>query len=259
MLKNKIQSIFKIVRIEFYALKSNPQIIYSNLLLPIMYFLFFMLPLNGLISDVTYSGIEMDYKLYVLPGIFTVIYFREMFTCVYRIIIDRRSGLLQYKLNAGIPIFLYIFGMAFIPIIGVIVQIIMLLFLLFLFTGIIFSFPIIVLILIFSILFEIFWCIIGVLIAIITKNYKTRDFILNTLLIPVMYLAPIFSVIDKSPKFIQVLSIINPLTYQANVLRDIIIQSNNYTNLIIALVCTLISVFVASLLVKVPTLTNDGF
>lgn len=247
------KSIIKIVKIEFMALKSNPQIIYSQMLLPVMYFIFFLLPLNGLISSVSYNQHTFEYKLYVLPGIFSVIFFKEMFTCVYRVIIDRRNGLLRYKLNSQIPLNIYAIGMAFIPIVGTLIQILMIIILLYLISGVVFKLHILIMILLLSVVFEFFWCSIGIIIAIITKDYKTRDFILQTLLVPVMYSAPIFSVIDKSPKFVQIISVINPLTYQANSIRDLIIENHQLMNMIISIILT---IFVSFLLLKVLKKSN---
>lgn len=246
-------SIIKIIQIEFMALKSNPQIVYSQMLLPVMYFIFFLLPLNGLIPSVTYNQQVFEYKIYVLPGIFGVIFFKEMFTCVYRVIIDRRNGLLRYKLNSKISLNTYAIGMSFIPIVGTLIQISIVVILLYLFSGVVFKLHIFILILLLSVVFEFFWCSIGIIIAIISKDYKTRDFILQTLLMPVMYSAPIFSVIDKSPKFIQMIAVINPLTYQSNSIRDLIIENHKISNMVISLICTF---FVFVLLLKVLKKSN---
>lgn len=241
-------SLQKIIKIEWSALKTNPQILYSSLLTPILYFVFYILALNGLIGEVTYANQKMNYLVYAFPGIIAIVVFKEMMTCVYRVIIDRRSKLLLYKLHSGISITAYMLGMAFIPCVGMLVQVLLLAGLLYM-LGVFIPLITLFFILILCIFAELFWCIIAIMIAFSTKSYKMRDFILGTVMIPIMYAAPVFSVLEQTPLFIKIISLCNPLTYQANAMRDILIGRYN-ANIIITAVLSIIAFIALEIMIN---------
>lgn len=109
----------------------------------------------------------------------------------------------------------------------------------------------------FSIVMMIFWFSIGIIISLKVRSYKTRDLILNTLLLPISFTAPIFFSLDNSPIFIRLMSQLNPLTYQLNALRDISFGSSNRLNVIIVLVMTVVVSIIAIYSVRNAELTTD--
>ena len=83
---------------ELKALWSNKQIIYSSLLSPILYFLFYSVGIQSTFGNISFFGIEVSFLSYSLIGIFTMSLFKEMYQCVYRMIVDKRWGLLSLKI-----------------------------------------------------------------------------------------------------------------------------------------------------------------
>lgn len=104
-------------------------------------------------------------------------------------------------------------------------------------------------VLLLSIISELFWSGIGVIIALITTNYQTRDLILGTILLPISFAAPTFYVLDSSPLFIKLIAKINPLTYNLNAIRDILIGRYISVNIFISLILTIIT-FIFILLIS---------
>ena len=80
---------------ELKALWSNKQIIYSSLLSPILYFLFYSVGIQSTFGDISFNGTTVSFLSYSLIGIFAMSLFKEMYQCVYRMIIDKRWGLLS--------------------------------------------------------------------------------------------------------------------------------------------------------------------
>lgn len=64
-----------------------------------------------------------------------------------------------------------------------------------------------------------FWISLGTVITMFIKTYQMRDMVLTFLIMPLSFSAPSFYVLHDAPSFIQVLALINPLTYQLSAMR----------------------------------------
>ncbi|WP_373683183.1 ABC transporter permease [Streptococcus danieliae] len=80
---------------------------------------------------------------------------------------------------------------------------------------------------------------------------------LNTLLLPISFTAPIFFSFDQAPLFIKWISFLNPLTYQLNAMRDLNFEIANQRNLITMLVTTFLITAVAIYSIKNAELTTN--
>lgn len=83
---------------ELKALKSNKQIIYSGILSPLLYFFFYSFGIQSTFGNIIFRGKEVNFLSYSMIGIFAMSLFREMYQCVYRMVTDKRWGLLSLKL-----------------------------------------------------------------------------------------------------------------------------------------------------------------
>lgn len=54
------------------------------------------------------------------------------------------------------------------------------------------------------------------------QSYSQRDLILSLVNLPIILTAPIFFSLESAPMFLKVMATVNPLTYQANLLRDLV-------------------------------------
>lgn len=230
---------------ELRGLKSNKQIIYSGILSPVLYFFFYSFGIQSTFGNIQFLGKEVSFLSYSMIGIFAMSLFREMYQCVYRMIVDRRWGLLSLKLLNGVLEPFYIIGICTFPIVGVMVQVILVYCLSAMFGGV---FPLgrLFLILLFLIVCVVFWASVLLCIALLIKNYKQRDFVMNTLLLPVLFAAPLFYSLDSAPLFLRIISRLNPLTYQLEAMRSIAFEIPDYTYMITVFVLAAVMFIFAS-------------
>ena len=153
---------------ELKALWSNKQIIYSSLISPILYFLFYSVGIQATFGDISFNGTTVSFLSYSLIGIFVMSLFKEMYQCVYRMITDKRWGLLSLKILNGIHPAIYILGIATFPIVGVVIQA-SILYILSFFVGGSFSFYRFCMIIVFLMISVLFWASILICVALLIK------------------------------------------------------------------------------------------
>lgn len=209
-----------IISIELKAMRTNASMIWSSLLSPILYFFFYSIGIQATFGNVAYAGRNVSFLTYSLIGIMAMQLFRQMYQCVYRVVIDKRWGLLSMKILNGVHPAAYVVGISTIPLVGTLIQSIAL------YTaasvyGETFPLSSFLYLLLFLVFCVLFWSSVLVCVAISIRDYQQRDFILNMLLLPVMFTAPIFYVFDGAPPLIRTISAFNPLTYQLKAMRNI--------------------------------------
>lgn len=232
---------------ELKALWANKQIIYGSLLSPILYFIFYSVGIQSTFGDISFLGYDVSFMSYSLIGIFAMSLFREMYQCVYRMIIDKRWGLLSLKIFNGISPPIYILGISTFPIIGVIIQS-SILYALSLFLGGGFPFYRFCIILLFLVICVLFWSSVLICIALLVKNYKQRDLVMDVLMMPILFAAPLFYSFDNAPYLLKTISKINPLTFQVQAMRIIAFDIPNNNNSIVIVVILAIIAYLFSIL-----------
>jgi len=248
--------LFIIVRNELKALKTNKQIIMSSVLSPVLYFAFYSVGIQSTFGDIAYKGTSMSFMTYSLIGILAMSMFKEMYQCVYRMIIDKKWGLLSLKILNGINPSLYILGISTFPIVGILIQAIVL-YLFSLILGGALPLGNFILILLFIVIAILFWTSLLLCIAMSINNYRTRDFIMDVVLLPVIFSAPLFYSLDEAPFIISFLSKLNPLTYQVNALRDIAIGNYDLNSILILILSSVVLYIVAILVMRNIDFRND--
>lgn len=74
------------------------------------------------------------------------------------------------------------------------------------------------------------WIGVGALLGALINSYSQRDLILSLVNLPIILTAPIFFSLDAAPAFLRGMALANPLTYQANLLRDLSLGSPWHLN-----------------------------
>lgn len=240
-----IRGLYAMVYIELKALRSNSHILWSSLLSPVMYYFFYSLGIQSTFGDISFHGTTVSFLSYSVVGILTMCLFNQMYQCVYRLIIDKRWGLLSLKLLNGVTPPVYILGISTFPLVGVALQAVLLFLLSSLFGG---AFPadklpLVILLVVVSVLF---WTSFYVCVAMRIRNYKQRDFILNVVMMPVLFSAPIFYSFESAPAILRCISSINPLTYQLEMLRCVIYDIPYTDVLLLTVVLTVIAMLAAT-------------
>ncbi len=250
------KSLWIMISNELKALKTNKQIIYNSLFSPILYLVFYSIGIQSTFGDIIFQGRKVSFFSYSLLGIFVMSMFKEMFQCVYRMVTDKRWGLLGLKILNGINPSIYILGISTFPVIGVATQTIIL-------YGIssiiskVFPFYKFCVILVFLMICILFWSSILICISLMIKNYKQRDFIMNTLMLPVLFSAPLFYSFDNAPMILKIISDINPLSYQLQVMREIVFGNPEFKGIFIVLCLSVMAYLMAIFLLNRTDFQSD--
>ncbi|MGF3113076.1 ABC transporter permease [Facklamia sp. P9177] len=253
---NFIKSILRVSYIEYRALINNKHLIYTQLLVPTLYFLFYSTGISSTFGMISYANKEISFLQFSFIGIIGLTVYSQMAQSVYRIILDRKWGLLAFKYFKGVTPLAYIIGKMSFPLFNFLIQI-SVVYLISVLMGDYFTASQFLVIALFSIIIMIFWFSVGTVISLKISSYKVRDLILNTLLLPISFTAPIFFSFDRAPIFIRYVSYINPLTYQLNALRDISFHIPNYFNVGIVVLMTMLMGGIAIYSVQNAELTTN--
>lgn len=226
--------------IEIKAFWRNKNILYSQIMQPIMYFLFLVMGVGGTIGNITYNNLEVSYEMYALVGIMGLLITSQMTQTIYRTTIDKRWGLLPLKFSSGIKPFYYIIGMSTYPTLGFLFQS-TILYLLSLIMGLNFNISNYLTGLILAVIALLFWTSLGTLITVFINDYQKRDSILAMLILPLGFTAPTFYLIDTVPNYIKIVTHFNPLTYQITAIRSIMFDEPNLPFIALTVSLTILS------------------
>lgn len=244
-------------QIELKAFWRNKNILYSQIIQPLMYFLFLVVGIGGTIGVINYNNMMIPYEAYALVGIMGLNMTSQMTQTIYRTTIDKRWGLLPLKFLSGIKPFYYILGMSTFPIIGFVTQSLILYFL-----SVIFTLNVHILDFFLGvslgIVSLIFWTSLGVLLTVFINDYQKRDTIIAMSIMPIGFSAPTFYVIDAVPNYINFIASFNPLTYQIMAMRSIIYGQPNLMYIILTIGLTTFVLIICSIvLLKVKLVVNE--
>lgn len=233
---------------EYRALLHNKSSLYSNLIFPIVYYVFFVKGLSKTIGILSYNGRNLEYELYALTGLMGIICVGEITNVIYRTVIDNKWGLLHLKLINGVNIFSYSLSKSFYAIIGINIQIPILL----LFTKMSVSISMINLIVgyFMVMIITLFWVNLGILIAIKIPNYKIRDLIISVLLLPIYFSAPAYYVLADVGRYMKIIAYLNPLTYQLNGLREAMLFLNFNKDVFILIFMSIMALLINVFIIK---------
>ena len=255
-MKNVMKNFWATSYIEYKAIENNKQIIYTQLMVPILYFVFFGFGIGNSFSSLAFKGENVSYIEYIFVGIIGVILNSQMNQSVYRVNLDKKWGLLAYKRIKGTSAISYFLGKLVFPLGITIVQVLLIYFLSF-FLGIKIQIVPFLKVLIIVIISLVFWFSLGVIISLGTVSYRTRDLILGTLLLPIIFAAPTFYSLDNS-KVLYYISKLNPLTYQLTSMRTVIfdmdLDINTYVTIFLSLV---MFVFAISVIIRSELLGDE--
>ena len=227
-----IRGIEIIAKNELVAFFRSKGLLLSQLLQPILYVVFIVIGLNSAISKVNYDNIITSYTEYAITGIIGLLIIGQMTQVIYRVTIDKKYGLLSLKLCSGVKPIYYILGMSVYSLLGLLVQ----------------EFIIYLVSSMFGVsLF--FWNGIAILITMFINDYRRRDIVIRFFLTPLGFTAPVFYIFDSSPMVIKWFALINPLTYQLDIMRKVYFGIAELKDIAILVIATLISLVVTSLVI----------
>ena len=112
-------------------------------------------------------------------------------------------------------------------------------------------------IIVFLMISVLFWASILICVALLINNYKQRDFVMDTLLVPILFAAPLFYSFDNAPIILKCISRMNPLTYQVDAMRAIAFGIPDFTTICIVLVFTVVAYLFAIFCLSNSDFKND--
>ena len=240
-----LSSFVIVVETELNALKSNKHIIYSSLLTPILYYVFYAIGIQSTFGDIYFHGQYMSFLSFAFAGILIMCLFQQMNQSVYRLVIDKRWNILPIKLESGIN-----------PFVVTLLQLIILL-AISMITGMQISLWQVIGMFLLLCIFIVFWTSIFSCIALLINDYKQRDFILSVVMTPLIFAAPLFYSLDNAPMILQVISRCNPLTYQLELIRDVMIGYFDWGLLVFFLIISIIALLFSGSALKRVDYTNE--
>lgn len=191
-----------------------------------------------------------SYLRFVVPGAIVMQALSGLNRVVARTVTERRWGLAAFKLQSGVPQSAYLLGILFPGVIVFAAQALVLLALA-VALGVRYSVLSSIAMVAVAILCVLTWECLSFVVAAAIRNYQTRDFVLAVAVMPLTFAAPVFYTLDNAPTALRLLARVNPLTYQAELVRGV---AQGAFALSAALICLLVltaSMFLALRAVRV--------
>lgn len=206
------------IKIEFYNFYKF--IIYF--VNPILIFIFFATVFSINNSFIPYQGKMVQYTIYLLPGILTLqiyLIFNKTFSSVR---IDEVSNVVRSIAISKTNLFSYYIGKLLANILLTIVRLLILSIIAYSIFGILLPLDVISISLITSaiVMGSIIWYSVGFICGIFLLKEETRDFIFSIIAFPVTFASSIYFNLDQVPLVLKSIAILNPLTYNCNIIRN---------------------------------------
>lgn len=224
--------------IAYWQLKSG--LIGDLIVGPIVYFALFAAGIGGVISATANGGdstFAVNYLTFVLPGFLVLQGFNTFTRSIYRSTIDRRWGLLALKRLLGAGGLGYVLALMVVPIINFLAKSVAITTVALILGIRMQPLSYLAAILLTCVLLT-FWAALAILITGWITNYEQRDVMMGLLILPMTFGAPIFYSLETAPRYLRIIALCNPLSYQVMAVRDIFNGENPEWWLVAALGAT---------------------
>lgn len=219
-----LRRFFALTEIEVIALFSEGKSLLSSLLLePVVQLVLLAAGLQGLIGGGNDFHNGHSYLAFVLPGLIVLQALRGFSRTMYRTVLDRQWGMLTVKRLAGAGAAGYALSKIVTPMMALLVQMAVLVVLGAL-MGVRFSLLSIVTGALFAMIGVAFWAAIAIVITGYVRDYVARDMVVTWMMLPLSLAAPVFYPLDTAPTYLQWIARVNPLAWQVDALRSVMLE-----------------------------------
>lgn len=187
---------------------------------PIVYFALFAAGIGGVITSGAGGDGVGNYLAFVLPGFLVLQGFNTFPRSIYRSTIDRRWGLLALKRLLGAGGLGYVLALMVVPIINFLAKSVAIATIALILGVRMQPLSYLAAILLTCVLLT-FWATLAILITGWITNYEQRDIMMGLLILPMTFGAPIFYSLDTAPRYLRIIALCNPLSYQVMAVRDV--------------------------------------
>lgn len=236
-------------RIEYDGFLRGKYLLLANLLTPVLYFLFIITALAPSIGYVSFHGKLVGYGEYALAGLMAMNMMTQMGRVMYRVASDRKNGTFAMKMQCGIRPWLYMAVMGVTAVCGYILQMICFFLLCYWQDFAMLTLPFFYAVLT-GIVSMAFWISLGTVLSAFSGEGMVRNLVLDMVMILITFSAPSFYSYEAAPTFLQYAAMINPLSYQLEIMRRAVFGMDFGIHLIFLCIGCLAVWSVASLAVK---------
>lgn len=248
-----------LAEIEMLALFSERRTLVSSLLLePVVQLVLLAAGLQGLIGggDDFYRG--HSYLAFVLPGLIMLQALKGFNRTMYRTVLDRQWGMLTIKRLAGAGGAGYAFSKIIAPTTAILVQSVVLVALALMMQVRLSALNLTVGLLI-GVIAVAFWAAIAIVITGFVRDYIVRDMVVSWMMLPLSLAAPVFYTMETAPTYLQWIARFNPLAWQVEALRAVMLDGQITTSAVVMAVLTGVAMTAAVLSVSHgDALTSEG-
>ena len=219
--------------------QAKAQVFNSLLWLPILNPLFFGAGLASFAPTTSTLFGTSNYLAFIFPGIVGLGFFRVCSHIIYRLTVERRYGLQGLKIGAGAGVLGYMLGHLTLPAIVAVFQSLVTMSVLVLLSTPIGSMHNVLLMLGVGMISAWFWGVLGIFISFSFKNYTQRDFVMSLLMVPMTLASPAFYPLQNAPRYLQMISSCNPLTYNIVAMREAFLYGKLSSSFLLTIILTL--------------------
>ena len=240
-----MQRFVSLTEIELIALFSEGRTLASQLLLePTVQLVLLAAGLQGLIggSGDFYNG--YSYLAFVLPGLIVLQALRGFSRTMYRSVNDRQWGMLTIKRLAGAGGAGYALSKIVAPVIALLVQSVVLVALA-AGMGVRLEPTNIAAGLLVAVVSVTFWAALAMVIGGFVRDYVTRDMIVSFMMLPLSLASPVFYQLETAPSHLQWIARFNPLAWQVEALRSVMLDGQVTTSMFVMIALTLAAIVAA--------------
>ncbi len=160
------------------------------------------------------------YLAFIFPGILGLGFLGAFYPVVYRVTMDGHYGLQGLKIGAGVGILSYILGNLTLPSLMALIQALVSMGVCMMLATPMGSISNIILMLGVGLVSTWFWGGLAILASFSFLNYTQRDLFMNVVMLPVTLASPTFYPLENAPRYLQLISSLNPFTYHIIALRE---------------------------------------
>lgn len=208
---------------------------------PLLYMLFFLPSLGGLLGAIQYKGEQISYLAFVLPGMLVMNAFLLGQFAGIPVRLEKRTGELELLFSLPLPRWKILLSKTVsMAVRACVANIIIVLIGYTLVINTIRLNPLgLLLAVLCSIIPAIMWAFISIGVALIDIEEGAFTVILNVVSGPLFYASSIFYPLESVPAALQVLARLNPLTYATNLSRELLLANSVPTIDLLLLLCFL--------------------
>jgi ABC-2 type transport system permease protein len=213
----------------------------GRLIEPVAYLAFMIVGLNTSVNGITDHGQSVPYGLFAMPGIFALLGARAGIGAMTDFSNDRKWGVFAFARSANVSPGRYLVSLVLAALPMCYIQCLLVTILAVL---VIPGTPVLTVSAVACLVVPLIvaaWICLGAALGAAIQSYSQRDMVASLTTLPLILSAPLFFSMDGAPIYLKVLSWINPLTYQVDFLRGLVLGRLQLVDAVICLAILVVS------------------